>query len=72
MAVNVTTGSEFGIGPAERLFSDASLLDIVWTYDVAEDGRFVMIEEVEEESAPQRKPAIHITQNWYEEFRDRD
>jgi len=39
---------------------------------IAADGRFVMIEEVEDESEAQRKPAVHITQNWYEEFRDRE
>ena len=72
IAVEVTTGPEFRIGSAQRLFSDQSLLDIVWTYDVAADGRFVMIEEVFDETPPQRKPPIHITENWYEEFRDRE
>ena len=72
MAVTVTAGSDFEIGRAQHLFSSASLLDIFWTYDVAADGRFVMIEEVEDDPEAQRKPAIHITQNWYEEFRDRE
>jgi hypothetical protein len=41
------------------------------TYDVTTDGqRFVVIEDIEPTglvSSP-----IHIVQNWYDEFRDRD
>lgn len=72
VAVEVTTGPEFRIGSEKRLFSDPNLRGSLWTYDVAEDGRFVMIEDVELETAPQRKPAIHVTENWYEEFRNRE
>ncbi len=73
IAVEVASGSDFRIGPAERLFSDPKLTyDHGWSYDVSADGRFVMIEDVEDESGEPRKPAIHITENWYEEFRDRE
>ena len=73
IAVEVASGSDFRIGPAERLFSDPKLTyDHGWSYDVSADGRFVMIEDVEDESGEPRKPAIHITENWYEQFRDRE
>ena len=72
MAVNVTSGPDFRIGPSERLFSDPKLFLHGWNYDVSADGRFVMIEEVADESQEQRKPAIHITENWYQEFRNRE
>ena len=36
------------------------------------DGRFVMVEDVVDETASRRKPAIHITETWYEEFRGRE
>ncbi len=73
ISVEITSGSDFRVGPSERLFSDPKLVyDHGWTYDISADGRFVMIEDVADESQEQRKPAIHITENWYEEFRDRD
>ncbi len=40
-------------------------------YDVSADGRFLMVEPIEPEGEPP-KPSIRITQNWYEEFRDRE
>lgn len=51
------------------MFGAASL---GWGYDVSADGRFVMIEDVASDTEQQRKPAIHITENWYEEFRVRE
>lgn len=73
IAVEVASGPNFRIGPAERLFSDSKLThDYGWSYDVSGDGRFVMIEDVEDESGEPRKPAIRIVENWYEEFRDRE
>jgi len=71
VAIDVTTSPELRIGPPQRLFSDPSLVRPTWEYDVSADGRFVMIEDVEDESGEQRKPAIHVTENWYEEFRER-
>ena len=71
-AVEVVTGDELRVGRSERLFSDANLADGSWTYDVSADGRFVMVEDVAADEATQRKRAIHITENWYEEFRDRE
>ena len=72
IAVGVTTDPEFRIGPSEHLFSDPNLSGFAWNYDVSAHGRFVMVERVADDSQEQRKPAIHITENWYEEFRDRE
>jgi hypothetical protein len=39
-------------------------------YDVSADGkRFLMTEQVQGDEA--KAPAIHIVQNWFEEFRQR-
>ncbi len=37
------------------------------------DGRFILIEPIEEK-APEDPAPVHlrVTMNWYEEFRDRD
>lgn len=43
-----------------------------WTYDVSADGRFVVIEDVVVAGDELRKPAICVTMNWHEEFRDRE
>ena len=72
IAVELTTGPEFRIGPSKRLFSDPNLSGFAWNYDVSAGGRFVMVERVADESQEQRKPAIHITENWCEEFRERE
>ncbi len=72
VAIEVTTGDEFRVGRSERLFSDPKLPGGGWSYDVSVDGRFVMVEDVVDDDAPRRKPAIHITENWYEEFRERN
>ena len=40
------------------------------TYDVLTDGRFVLLDSVE--SAEAEPPSIHVVENWYEEFRDRE
>ena len=40
-------------------------------HDVSPDGwRFVLVEEIESEKA--KAPLIHVVQNWFEEFRDRE
>ncbi len=71
MAAKVTTTPSFAVGEVRGLFDDPYLGRSSWDYDVSEDGRFVMVEEIVPEGESRRKPSIHITQNWYEEFRDR-
>jgi hypothetical protein len=68
----VSTKPEFRIGNAERLFAHPSLAGSYCAYDVSADGRFVVVGDVADEGAAQRKPAIRITENWHEEFRDRE
>jgi hypothetical protein len=70
MAAAVTTSAGFSAGAVVRLFQDASLAQGRNRYDVSADGkRFLMIEQVQGDEA--KAPAIHIVQNWFEEFRQR-
>ena len=62
VAVEVSTAGGFRTGKVERLFSVPSRSP----YDVSSDGRFVMVEDVESQAV------ISVTENWYEEFRDRE
>lgn len=72
--VEVTTEPTFSAGSPVRLFQDNRLIQTSNNprYDVTADGqRIIMFERVEEEG--ERPPAsIHIVENWYEEFRDRE
>ena len=72
VAVEVSTEPEFRVGKTERLFADPSFFGTAWDYDVSADGRFVTVEDVIPEGETRHKPSIHITQNWYEQFRDRE
>ena len=69
MAVVVETTPGFSAGEASRLFSELSLQRGRYpNYDVSPDGqRFVTVETVENVT-----PAIHVVQNWFEEFRGRE
>ena len=70
IAVEVSTAPGFSTGRATRLFEDPSFAGPRPDYDVSADGqRFVMIETLEAE--PGKKPSIHIVENWFEEFRQR-
>ena len=65
MAVEVSTRPIFTTGATTRLFQ------LRGSYDVSADGqRFVVIETIENEEA--KAPSIHVVQNWYKEFRDRE
>ena len=73
MAAPVEPGHGIEVGPAEELFTNSSLgAKRGWSYDVAADGRIVLVEDVGADEAARRKPRIRVTQNWYEEFRERD
>ncbi len=72
MAVKVNLSPSFSVGEGQLLFQDPTLSGANWDYDVAADGRFVMVEDVVAEGESRRKAAIRITENWYEEFRDRE
>ncbi len=71
MAVSVSMDPSFSAGSPTLLFEHPSLEDRLfeYQYDVSADGqRFVLTEPAGE--APE--PSIHVVQNWYEEFRDRE
>ena len=71
MTVAAATNPSFTSGAVTRLFQDASLPGTTHRYDVSADGRrFVLTEPVA--VAEEKPPSIHIVQNWYEEFRDRE
>jgi hypothetical protein len=42
------------------------------SYDVSADGRFVLVDSAEIESADEEPPSIQVIENWHEEFRDRE
>ena len=72
MSVAVSTAAGFSAGAATPLFEHPGFYGTdSTTYDVAADGqRFVLVEDVESEEAG--APSIHVIENWYEEFRERE
>ena len=68
MAVSVTTSPAFSVGAAQPLFEDQTAFEgRGQQYDVTPDGqRFVVVETLGDAGQ-----AIHVVENWYEEFRDR-
>jgi len=74
-AVEVTTSPAFALVSTTPLFSDPHLSSATSgqiAYDVSADGRFVLVESVGSESAEARPTSIHVVENWYEEFRNRE
>ena len=73
IAVVVRTTPSFSSGSATSLFKDPHLVAanaIQVRYDVSADGqRFVLVATVESEEA--KAPSIHVVENWFAEFRDR-
>ncbi len=69
VTVAVATNARFSAGEATRLFSALSLqFGNYPNYDVSPDGRrFVLVENADVEP-----PRIHVVQNWFEEFRNRE
>ena len=71
MAVEVSTRPSFTAAATTRLFQHPNLRAAVeHGYDVSRDGlRFVLVETIESEEA--KAPSIHVVENWFAEFRDR-
>ena len=71
MAVSMTTSPVFSPGAAQPLFEDqTAFVGRGQRYDVTPDGqRFVVVEMLGDADAGQ---AIHVVENWYEEFRSRE
>ena len=75
MAVSVSTDGEFSAGSPEPLFNHPGLRRALGQprYDVSLDGRrFILPEPVGFEEGKTIPSTIHVVQNWYEEFRDRE
>ena len=72
MSVAVSTAAGFSAGAATPLFEHPGFYGTEsTTYDASADGkRFVLVEDVEGEEAG--APSIHVVENWYEEFRERE
>jgi hypothetical protein len=72
MSVPVRPGPTWNAGPPTKLFDGRTFLrtsttGLGRTYDVAKDGRFLMVKE----PAADRTPAIamEVVQNWFEELK---
>jgi hypothetical protein len=65
MVTSIETEPEFRVIGYEELFEGKYLTGVSRHYDVAPDGRFLMIQE-SEESTP---PCIHVVLNWFEELK---
>ena len=82
MAVAVSLADGFSAGSVKPLFEHTGLGFVHTglgggtssTLDVSADGqRFVVVEDLENEEGEEAKPpSIHIVENWFEEFKDRE
>ena len=73
MAVAVETAGEFSFGAPARLFTGQFFLvaqPTAHSYDVARDGRFLMIDPAPSENAA-TSASIVVVQNWTEELKQR-
>jgi serine/threonine-protein kinase len=67
MAVAVSTGSTFRFKPPTLLFdSRYRIFGQPWSYDVAADGRFLMVKPTTETHA---SPQVVVVLNWHEELK---
>jgi hypothetical protein len=67
MAVAVSPGSTFVFKPPTWLFdSRYRIFGQPWSYDVAPDGRFLMIKQITE---AQTSPQVVAVLNWQEELK---
>ncbi|MHC4571282.1 MAG: serine/threonine-protein kinase [Planctomycetota bacterium] len=65
MAATIETEPEFKVTGSEVLFEGQYLMGARHNYDVAPDGRFLMIQQSEELTPP----CIHVVLNWFEELK---
>jgi eukaryotic-like serine/threonine-protein kinase len=70
MAVPVEAGEDLSFGSSEELFNEPfffAATPVIRSYDVAPDGRFLMIQPYSE-SDPEHLPRMVVVQNWREEL----
>ena len=70
MAARVATSPAFTVLSISPLFSDPLLRGVDWKYDVTANGLFVSINEVD--GTGPVAPSIHVFEDGYEGFRDRE
>jgi hypothetical protein len=63
MAADVTSSSEFRTAKPRQLFREPAM---VYGFDVAPDGRFLMIKQ-----HPQPSTELVLVQNWFDELKAR-
>ena len=63
-----TTGDEPKVGTARVLFAAADQRLVPQQYDVAADGRFLMLQKTGDPAAVTEDPGIVVIQNWAAEF----
>jgi len=74
MAVGIETAPEFSFAAAEELFPVpfyVSTSSVINSYDVASDGRFLMIQSAEGASGTTNLRSIVVVQNWISELEER-
>ena len=71
LAVPVQPGAQIVSGRAQVLFefAIAPILGGARPYDIAPDGRFLIIRSGQEEVAEGLAPQIVVVQNWFEELK---
>ena len=73
MSLPIGTSGGFSPGSPKPLFDNAGLqagADLTPQYDISDDGqRILLVEPVGDATAKPR--SIHVVQNWFAEFRDR-
>jgi len=75
--VNALTEPELTLGAPQKLFTSSYLEQMGATrphlYDVTEDGqRFVVVQPWNSRISKETPAIVHVWQNWYEEFRNRE
>ena len=72
MFADVETSRESPTNNARELFAVEIVAWHTFCYDVTPDGNFVIVEPIPAEGDVEARRFIHVTENWYEELRDRD
>jgi hypothetical protein len=69
--VPVQSGTTLVAGRPQVLFEAAMTVPPVGnrTYDLAPDGRFIVIRPAEEETGSGTMPSLILVQNWFEELK---
>ena len=72
MLADVDMSRESPTNNVRELFDVEIVALHTFCYDVTPDGNFVIVEPIAEEDDVEARRFIHVTENWYEEFRNRE